>query len=41
MPKSAPIKDDDFAIVLCGRSKGQAVIVQEVITSMAHIYFPL
>jgi hypothetical protein len=41
MTKSDPIRDGDFAIVINGRNKGQAVIVQEVLNSMAHVYFPL
>jgi hypothetical protein len=40
MVKYDPIKDGDFAIVVNSRSKGQAVIIQEFVNSMVHVYFP-
>jgi len=41
MIKSDPIQEGDFAIVIKGDYKGQAVIVNDVIKLMAHVYFPM
>jgi hypothetical protein len=41
MLKSDPIQDGDFAIVVKGENKGQAVVVNDVVNSMAHVYFPM
>jgi hypothetical protein len=41
MPKSGPIKNGDFVIVVRGENKGQAAIVTHVIKAMADVIFPL
>jgi hypothetical protein len=41
MIKSDPIQEGDFAIVVKGDYKGQAVIVNDVVKLMAHVYFPM
>jgi hypothetical protein len=42
MLKSDPIQEGDFAIVVKGDYKGQAVIINDVVKFlMAHVYFPM
>jgi hypothetical protein len=41
MLKSDPIQEGDVAIVFKGDYKDQAVIVNDVVKLMAHVYFPM